>query len=512
MFFHNIIFTVLISISLIIPDVILGTLLGTISSRLSLIHCIGILGFSAFLSFVRNKKFIYALLGLIFFIQAVQINHWLYFGLPIHATDINKVFTECDEIFLSGSAAFYRMWPGWASLIFMGFLQLTAILTQKKRVFVNSMSIWLTAFLMMFPLLLFYKGPNSLPLYPSTFTLIQSYRSFCLWSIFEWQNAPLPSYEPYTFKVIGAGYPNIIFIMGESTNTRYSSLYGYNQKNTPFLDSLDPNHFSYTKGISCSTSTKTSLPLFFNLVREPQNLNLIHQKTVNLFKLAKLQGYQTIYITGQNPKLFSQCGTEYVDVFVDLQHAVNTEKEADYILIEALKNISLKEKNFVVVHLRHIHSPYDAYVQKDIPFQAETTEKLYYTHAIRWHDQWLEKFLTTVNSKFPENTVTLYTSDHGELLGEENLFGHTIVHPLVSDVPVWAYSKILNPILSWIKENAYISHYELGIKIAELLGVKIYNPNDDEKTYYLQGANLYCSDFQFLPWVKQANKVSFLSK
>jgi glucan phosphoethanolaminetransferase (alkaline phosphatase superfamily) len=509
MFFNNIIFTFFISISLILPDLILGSFLGSITARPSVTICISILFFSAFLSFIKNRYFLYFLLGIIFFIQAIQINHWLYFGLPIHATDITKVFTEGDEILLSGFGAFYRMWPGWAVLLFMSFMQGLTLITQKNRVLVKYASGGLAVILMLFPLTLFYKGQNSLPLYPTTSSLLQSYRSFSLWAIFDWKKAPLPSYQPYTFEVTGPGNPNIIFIMGESTNTRYSGLYGYNQNNTPFLNKIDPAHFSYTKGISCSTSTKTSLPLFFNLVREPQNLNIIHQKTVNLFKLAKMQGYQTVYITGQNPKLFSNCGTEYVDVFVDLQHAVNHQKEADYVLIDALLKIHLKEKNFIVVHLRHVHSPYDMYVQKNILFEAETTEKLYYTYAIFWHDQWIEKFLAAVNKAFPENAITLYTSDHGELLGEEGLFGHTILHPLVSDVPIWAYSKTAFPILSWIKDNAYISHYELGIKIADLLGIKVYNPNDDGKTYYLHGSNLYCQDFQFLSWVKQPDKAPF---
>lgn len=512
MLFHNIIFTLLISISLIIPDLLLGSFLGKISTHFSYIQFLFIFSFSGFLSFIPNKKFLYILFSIVFLIQAVQINHWLYFGMPIHATDINKVFTESDEIFSSGLSVFYRMWSGWIALILMGALQILAFITQKKRIFIKKSSIIVAALIMILPSLLFYKGPNSLPLYPSTFTLIQSYRSFCLWAIFEWKTAPLPLYKDYTFKSISQGHPNIIFIMGESTNTRYTSLYGYNQKNTPFMESLDPAHFSYTKGISCSTSTKTSLPLFFNLVREPQNLNLIHHKTVNLFRLAKQQGYQTIYITGQNPKLFSSCGTEYIDVFIDRQHAVNTEKEADYVLIDSLKKIHLKEKNFVVVHLRHIHSPYDTYVQKNIHFEAETTEKLYYTHAIFWHDQWLEKFLKTVDETFPKNTMTLYTSDHGELLGEENLFGHTILHHLVSDVPIWVYSKTPHPVISWVKENAYISHYELGLKIASLLGIEVHNPNDDGKTYYLHGSNLYCSDFQFLTWIKQTDTISFLSK
>lgn len=469
--------------------------------------CVGLL--CLFMSFIKSQKHLFFLLFIIFIFQTIQINHWVYFGIPIHADDLTKIFVEVDEILLTGTSCFYRMWPAWFSIATTALMQIGILKYLPHRIVIKKIHYVLYLCLAIFPSLIAIQGNHSFPLYPQSISLLHTYRSLAVWSIFSWQQPDLPAYKPYTYSKENKGYPNIIFIMGESTNTRYSSLYGYNEKTTPFMDSLDSQHFSFAKGLSSSTSTKTSLPLFFNVVREPQHLDLIHQKTVNLFKLAKEQGYQTVYITGQNPKLFYNCGTEYIDQLIDLQQQVNTDLKADHVLIDALKNIPLKKQNFIVVHLRHIHSPYDMYMHNKI-FSQGSPEQNLYAHAIYWHDDWVKQFLQTVDQIFPKKTLTIFTSDHGELLGEHGLYGHTILEPLVADVPVWCYAKNDNPfILSWIKQQTTISHYELGVQIAKLMGINIHNPQDNGITYYVHGANLYSQDFRFLTYQKTHSSVTF---
>ena len=510
MIFYNFIFAITVSVSLLLHEIFLGYIANIIKARISVKEGLTILCLSFFLSLNKSKKYAICFFLFLYFMQVTQINHLLYFGIPIHTGDISKVFVEGDEIFSSGLGAFNRVWPGFVTLLLSCVLIIIAYKFKEKCKVIRLIPTFLSLLILVFPCMIAFKGVNSFPPHPNSTTLFQSYRSFSMWAIYGWRPVETKNYLPYSYKTKLSHQKNIIFILGESTNTRYASLYGYKENTTPFLQGLDSQVFAYTKGLSCSTSTKTSLPLFFNLVREPQNLELIDRKTVNLFRLAKEQGYRTTLIAGQNPKLFYNCGTEFIDETINLQNEVKTDKRADYVLIDAFNNIKLDEKNFIVIHLRHVHSPYNCYVQEGIQFSAETVEKKYYCHAIFWHDQWLQVFIETVNKKMPKETITLFTSDHGELLGEEGIFGHTILHPLVSDVPIWAYSRQSNNVLNWIKKMPYISHYELGVKMAEFMGIKINNPNEDAKTYYVHSANLYTEDFQSLTWVRENNKVTFL--
>lgn len=50
---------------------------------------------------------------------------------------------------------------------------------------------------------------------------------------------------------------------------------------------------------------------------------------------------------------------------------------------------------------------------------------------------WIDHLWPWFNSAIPDDAVVVVTSDHGELLGEDDLFGHDFDYPLLHKVPLW---------------------------------------------------------------------------
>ena len=75
---------------------------------------------------------------------------------------------------------------------------------------------------------------------------------------------------PYMGKpVIEKDKIDVYFIVGESTSSDYMSLYGYNKKTTPYLDSLPPEKLSVFKNtLSPAISTFSSYEIMFSRIKK----------------------------------------------------------------------------------------------------------------------------------------------------------------------------------------------------------------------------------------------------
>lgn len=514
---NNLLFTLFLSLAILLPDICLGY--GRIlSSTIPTTTLLGVATFSLLLSFVQNRWILVAVIGSITIAQIIQVNHWAYFGAPIHSQDITKAFVELDEITLAGAAMAYRLWPVWLTLIgSIFFTVVTLIYTKERRHFTHA---WLAVVfvLSITPALSLLKGPAFFYTKPTSSTIYNTTRAFSDWIIPKKKNKNL-GYEPYTINYTHPKVKNIVLIVGESLSSRYMHLYGYDKSNTPYLDSLKSNpNFVFTKGISSSVSTVAALQMLFNVYHNPGFIESIRKKTSNLFRLAKHQGYKTFVISGQNEKLFHDTGTEFVDQFIPAKNIEEKLKnQGDTALLDVALSLEFKEKNFLVIHLRHVHEPFNAYLKYHpdfINFKNSCDNRLSqtqqdYSHAIFYHDYWVKQCIATIQKILPKDTIILFTSDHGELLGERGLFGHNQMQPEVADVPIWAFSiQSRHQLLAPIKNNI-ISHYDLGKYIAKLFGAEIVNPNEDETLQFVHGSEIF-TDYEFIPWKKNNGKVSFL--
>lgn len=282
---------------------------------------------------------------------------------------------------------------------------------------------------------------------------------------------------------------NIVLIYGESFNYYNQSLYGYEYNTTPNLLELskDYKNFTYKKGIASAIATQQSIPAFFNLQREPKNYKMQINMKFNLFKLAKEQGFKTFFISAQKVGLFNNLGRQFIDVFI----TVEDEKELfdikrDEALLTILKNQELSDKNFIVLHQRNIHSPYEKnYSHKQKEFDKFESS---YDNATLYND-YLYKHIITYFTHHSQNPLYFFiTSDHGELTGQNGLYGHVSLIPEVANIPIILYTRNANSNIQNEFKNMFMpTHYELGILLAKIMGYTIINPNILDDIFYING-------------------------
>ena len=101
---QNFICAALFFFGFLLPDWYLGYITKMLSCTIPFTTLISVLALSFVLSMVKSRKFLFAFVGIITIAQAVQLNHWAYFGAPINSQDITKAFVEFDEIFEVGTS------------------------------------------------------------------------------------------------------------------------------------------------------------------------------------------------------------------------------------------------------------------------------------------------------------------------------------------------------------------------------------------------------------------------
>ena len=297
---------------------------------------------------------------------------------------------------------------------------------------------------------------------------------------------PHHNYKPYIVKKTDSGKPIVIMIMGESMNERYMHLFGWQDKNTPLLDTLknDP-HFIYKKAISCSVRTICSVTTFFYNKREPDNISLITKNYTNIMKLADENGYNTYWLSMQSDvSLIS-------NIFNFAKHRKfvwQFKRQYDNELINELKKIPFNKKTFVVLHLKADHSPYLKYVpEKFYKFTPKDSKIWAYDNAILYTDYVIYNVIDYMK-KHHKNFVIYFTSDHGEMMGypwEGGRRGHSQLVWGDTYVPFLYYSDTYEKNLT----KPIYNHYQISKMLTRDLGYKIVNANENG-SYFVNGVNI----------------------
>ena len=298
------------------------------------------------------------------------------------------------------------------------------------------------------------------------------------------------SFKPYSVRDNNITTPQtVIVVMGESLSYKHMHLFNtVEEKTTPYLDSFrnDPQ-FVYKKGYASGVTTLMAVPTFFLLKREPENTLLMGLQNTNLLKLAKKHGYIVHYITTQKLNIMAS-----YDADADFVKHLNGKDEK---LIEYLKKVDFTKKNFIVLHQRNSHSPYEnstpkrfyKYPYKDMDYHTYMLNS--YRNSILYTDFILGQLIQKVR-ELPDSIVFI-TSDHGEMMGlkeEDGRYGHVFLSKEVAKVPIMIYDNTNRKRIQHFYEKlSCYDHYTLGKVIANTLGFSIRNPNENG-TYYIQGA------------------------
>jgi hypothetical protein len=121
----------------------------------------------------------------------------------------------------------------------------------------------------------------------------------------------------------------------------------------------------------------------------------------------------------------------------------DAERQVDWFL----EQLPTHQKFFGFLNFGETHEPYSypgqsqpmpmGYQEHKLlrgPVSAEDFASLHRRQV--WSLEFLDRCIERLCSQLPKATVVVFTADHGECFGEDDLFGHGFYHPKVMEVPL----------------------------------------------------------------------------
>lgn len=286
---------------------------------------------------------------------------------------------------------------------------------------------------------------------------------------------------------------NIILVIGESLRSDRMSLFGYEHKTTPLLDSIaiiEP--FTHKVVLAGGTMTRTVFAVLLNRLKYPGVGRQLVGFTNNLFKLAKDNGFTTHFISRQTKShleiVDNLLGKNYIDSFFDYDNIMNlkdnhTGFDAD--LLPLLKNIDLENNNFIILHQRGSHTPF--YAQYPNEYKIFDHQ---YDNTVLYTDFIISEIYDYLKNNSPNETHLIFTSDHGEMLGEvKGKKGHGWFEKEIYYVP-YLYFALNTPDSTNNGQDMVRCHFDVSTLVQKLLGYNSEVETDDERTIWVNGSEM----------------------
>ena len=302
----------------------------------------------------------------------------------------------------------------------------------------------------------------------------------------------------------------VVMVVGETARAANWGLSDYGRQTTPELAKLDVINFAETS--SCGTNTEVSLPcMFSNIGRRDYDETRI-RTSESLLHVLKRAGVRSVWIDNQSGCKGVCANLEYVQTGESIaaadaaQLCPNAECFDEAMLKEAkLKLASEKGDLLLVLHQMGNHGPayfkrYPAAFERFTPAckrpelgecsQQEIVNA--YDNALLYTDHVLAQTIALLKTQSSHDAVMLYVSDHGESLGENNLYLHGVPYSIAPRTqthvpmvlwwsPEFAATVDLKP--GCVIERAKLpsSHDHLFHTLLNLFDVqtKVYEPNLD---------------------------------
>ncbi len=237
--------------------------------------------------------------------------------------------------------------------------------------------------------------------------------------------------------------PLLVLVLGETARSDHFSLNGYERPTNPLL--AKENVVSYKNVMSCGTSTAESVPcMFSHLGREAYLARKENHE--NVLDVLQHAGYGVVWIDNQSG-CKGQCDRIPNTNTSSLNIAAYCEQGEcrDTVMLSEIESQLAKlpaerraRGTVVVLHQMGSHGP--AYFKRTPaafkPFQPECTDSSLsrcdraqvvnaYDNTIVFTDYFLSRLIAWLKTQEKNSTpAMLYISDHGESLGENNLYLH----------------------------------------------------------------------------------------
>lgn len=230
-----------------------------------------------------------------------------------------------------------------------------------------------------------------------------------------------------------------VMVVGETGRAEEWHLDGYARQTTPELEKLNIINFDHVS--SCGTSTAVSLPCMFSVFPRDNYSDEKGHFYENLLDVVSTAGISVLWLDNNSgcKGICQRVKSEQL-MHMKLPEVCNAEECFDDILIKRLQQAinSNNEDMLVVLHQKGSHGP--AYYKrvpdafKKFSPMCETSELPQcsresiinaYDNTILYTDKVLSEVVNLLQDSSDQNdTAMMYVSDHGESLGEHNMYLH----------------------------------------------------------------------------------------
>ena len=290
--------------------------------------------------------------------------------------------------------------------------------------------------------------------------------------------------DPVAYAAATIPQRHIVLVIDESISAGHLSLDGYSRPTTPWLDELQRKGAITNWGV-VSSATNNSNGSVLSILTGVDELPDTQRRTLKrptLFQYAKAMKYQTHLFDGEaKARRFglSWEDLKYVDDF-RAAAAFGDDPDADFrIAREVNRCLEQPAGQFVVVLKRGNHYPHKMNYppgrgewhpssDESVREGAETTVLTNtYDNGIRYNVDGFFRALLRADGSLPRTTV-LYTSDHGEVVGDEGTepLARTLAWGLVA-VPLLMAGDVRPD----VDTGYHASHHNLFPTVLDLLAV-----------------------------------------
>lgn len=254
----------------------------------------------------------------------------------------------------------------------------------------------------------------------------------------------------------------LVLVVGETARADRFGINGYEKQTTPHLATREINDFSQT--YACGTSTAVSLPCMFSYLERENYSQEMAKNTENLLDFFIKTNF-SVQWRDNNTGCKGLCDrAQEVDLTEVKDNPLCSTGECfDEILLHNLKKqiVDNPKNQIIVLHQKGSHGPsyYLRYPQSFEKFkpickgnQLQKCSALEvnntYDNTILYTDYFLDKTIDLLQD-LPSNynTSLIYISDHGESLGENNLYLHGTPYFIAPD------AQIHVPFLTWMSDS-----------------------------------------------------------
>lgn len=221
--------------------------------------------------------------------------------------------------------------------------------------------------------------------------------------------------EGLTFSDENPSSPKIYLVIGESAYRKNMSLYGYEIKTTPFLDSLalnDSASISYFDAISVANLTRNAIRFSMSFATVKNHNDFWFYR--NPIDLANDLGYHTVWLSNQEKAGLHDNYPSYIAQTSQETYFTPTMEKEDMDLIKVLdKYHKTNQKQLITFHLVGSHFPYNIrYDSIDEAHFKDMGEVSEYDKTLHHTDRFLKTLYEYTCAK-DSSSIIVYYSDHG---------------------------------------------------------------------------------------------------